>query len=232
VLIVGAGETAKLAARHLARLRPARLVIANRTLEHAEAIASRLGGTAIGLTELPAALAGADVVMSATSRTGAVISADLLRHVMAARPARPLLAVDLAVPGDIEEQAGAVAGVTLVGLDRVQADASSNLAARTASVPHVEAIVAEEALAFETWRRGTGAVDVIRTLRAHVETARMRVLERANRSDSDNDTLDRKTRLLMNRLLHHTLVRLKTLAGTAEGEARLAQWRAHLGANR
>ena len=226
VLIVGAGETAKLAARHLARLRPARLIIANRTIESAEEIASRLGATAIGLTELSAALAGADVVVSATSRPGAVISADLLRHVMAARPGRPLLAVDLAVPRDIEEQAGAVAGVTLVGLDRVQADASRNLAARTASIPQVQTIVADEGLAFETWRRGMGAADVIRALRAHVEAARLHALERANLPDIDGEPLDRQTRLLMNRLLHHTMVRLKSLAGTAEGEARLSQWRA------
>jgi glutamyl-tRNA reductase len=228
VLIVGAGETAKLAARHLARLRPARLVIANRTLEHAGAIASRLGGTAIGLAELPAALAATDVVVSATSRCDAVISVDLLRHVMAARPTQPLLAVDLAMPRDIEGQAGAVAGVTLVDLDRVQADASRNVAARAASVPQVEAIVAEEAHAFETWRRGTGAVDVIRALRAHVEAARVVALERASRPDIDDEGLDRQTRLLMNRLLHPTLLRLKTLASTAEGETRLSEWRAHL----
>jgi glutamyl-tRNA reductase len=226
VLIVGAGETAKLAARHLARLRPARLVIANRTLEHAQAIASRLGGTAIDLAELPAALAATDVVVSATSRPDAVISVDLLRHVMAARPSQPLLAVDLAMPRDIEEQAGAVTGVTLVGLDRVQADASRNLAARTASAPHVEAIVAEEAHAFEAWRRGTGAVDVIRALRAQVEAARVGALERVNRPDIDGEGLDRQTRLMVNRILHPTLLRLKTLAGTAEGETRLSEWRA------
>ncbi|MBK5297881.1 MAG: glutamyl-tRNA reductase, partial [Vicinamibacteria bacterium] len=161
VLIVGAGETAKLAARHLARLCPAHLVIANRTRAHAEAIASRLGGTAVGLDELPGALAGADVVVSATSRPGAVISADLVQQMMRARPARPLLAVDLAVPRDIEDQAGAVPGVTLVGLERVQSDASRNLAARTASVPQVEGIVVEEACAFDAWRRGAGAADVI-----------------------------------------------------------------------
>ena len=228
VLIVGAGETAKVAARHLARLRPARLLIANRTLEHADAIASRLGGTAIGLAGLPAALAATDIVVSATSRREAVISADLLRYVMAGRPRQPLLAVDLAMPRDIEEQAGAVAGVTLVGLDRVQADASRNLAARTASVPQVEAIVVEEAHAFEAWRRSTGAVDVIRALRAHVEAARVGALERANRRDIDGEGLDRQTRLLMNRLLHPTLLRLKTLAGTAEGETRLSEWRARL----
>ena len=226
VLIVGAGETAKLAARHLARLRPARLIVANRTLASAEAIASRLGATAIGLTELSAALAGADVIVSATSRSGAVISAELMRHVMAARPGRPLLALDLAVPRDIEEQAGAVEGVTLVGLDRVQADASRNLAARTAAVPQVESIVADETLAFETWRRGMGAVDVIRALRVHVEAARLQALERVNLPDCDGEPLNRQTRLLMNRLLHHTMIRLKSLAGTAEGEARLSQWRA------
>ena len=228
VLVVGAGETAKLAALHLARLRPAHVIVANRTRAHAEAIAARVGGTAIDLTGLPAALVRADVVVSATSRQGTVISADLVRQVMAARWERPLLAVDLAMPCDIEALAGLVPGVTLLNLDRVQADASTNLALRQASVPQVETIVAEEARAFEAWRRGAVAADVIRALRARVDAARLRALERSRRTDLDHDALDRQTQRLMNRLLHPTVLRLKTLAGTADGEARLALWRSHL----
>jgi glutamyl-tRNA reductase len=228
VLVVGAGETAKLAALHLARLRPSRLFVANRTRAHAEAIAAKVGATAIDLAQLPTALARADVVVSATSRRGAVISADLVQQVMAARPAHPLLAVDLAVPRDIEAPAGAVPGVTLLDLDCVQADAAKSQTARESSVPQVETIVAEEARAFEAWRRGTGAADVIRALRARVEAARVQALERSRRSDIDRDALDRQTRLLMNRSLHPTMLRLKALAGSPEGDARLSQWRAHL----
>ncbi len=228
VLVVGAGETAKLAALHLARLRPSHLVVANRTLAHAETIAAKVGGTAIDLAELPTALTRADVVVSATSRRGAVISANLMRHVMAARPALPLLAVDLAAPRDIEAPAGLIAGVTLLDLECVQADASSNVLARASSVPQVEAIVAEEARAFEIWRRGTGAADVIRALRTRVDAARVRALERWGDSGIDYHALDRQSELLMKRLLHPTMVRLKTLAGSPEGDAQLSQWRAHL----
>jgi glutamyl-tRNA reductase len=212
VLVVGAGETAKLAALHLARLRPSRLTVANRTRAHADAIATKVGGAAIDLAELPAALAHADVVVSATSGRRAVISADLVRQVMAARPDHPLLAVDLAVPRDIETPAGLVNGVRLLDLDCVQADASKNLMARESSVPQVETIVAEEACAFEAWRRGRSADDVIRALRARV----------------DAEALDRQTQRLMNRILHPAILRLKTLAGNPEGDARLSQWRAQL----
>lgn len=228
VLVVGAGDTAKLAALHLARLRPAHVMVANRTHAHADAIAAKVGGTAIDLTGLAAALARADVVVSATSRQGTVISADLVRQVMAARSARPLLAVDLAMPCDIEALAGLVPGVTLLNLDRVQADASTNLALRQSSVPQVTTIVAEEARAFEAWRRGAVAADVIRALRARVDATRVRALDRSRRTDLDHDALDRQTERLMNRLLHPTVMRLKTLAGTADGEARLSLWRAHL----
>ena len=217
VLVVGAGETAKLAALHLARLRPSRLIVANRTRAHAEAIAARVGGTAIDLAGLPAALARADVVVSATSRHGAVISADLVRQVMAARPAHPLLAVDLAVPRDIEAPAGAVPGVTLLDLDRVQADARRTWRARR--------IVG--AAGRDDRRRGgarlRGMAARHRRRRRHSCAARTgrgragRALERSRRSDLDRDALDRQTRLLMNRLLHPTMLRLKTLAGSRRG---------------
>lgn len=228
VLVVGAGETATLAALHLARLRPSRLIVANRTRAHAEALAAKVGGTAIDLEELPAALARVDVVVSATSRRGAVIPADVVRQVMAARPARPLLAVDLAAPPDIETSAGLVTGVTLLDLDAVQADASKNLSARASAVPQVEAIVADQARAFETWRQSTGAVDVIRALRARAEAARVRVLEQSRGSDVDRRELDRQTQRQMNRILHPAMLRLKSLARSPEGDGRLSQWRAQL----
>ena len=136
--------------------------------------------------------------------------------------------VNTPMPCDIEALAGLVPGVTLLNLDRVQADASANLALRRSSVPQFETIVAEEARAFEAWRRGAVAADVIRALRARVDAARVRALERSRRTDPDHDALDRQTQRLMNRLLHPTVLRLKTLAGTADGEARLALWRSHL----
>ncbi len=226
VLVVGAGETAKLAALHLARLRPAHLIIANRTLAHAEAIAARVGGTAIDLTGLPP--------RCARRRRRLRDQPAGRRHL--SRPAaagdggaagRPLLAVDLAMPRDIEALAGLVPGVTLLDLDRVQADASTNLARDIVGA------------AGRDDRRGGGArlrgVATRRRRRrrhpcacAHGRRRARRALERSRRSDLDHDALDRQTQLLMNRLLHPTVLRLKTLAGTADGEARLALWRSHL----
>ncbi len=159
VLVVGAGETAALAARHAAHRRPAQLVIANRTLARAEAVAARVQGVAIGLDDLRAALADADVAITATSAPGAVIHAAPLGALMAARGWRPLVAVDLAVPGDIEPACGAVAGVTRVGLERVEAEAATDRITRAAAVPAAEAIASEALRAFRAWSERRAAYE-------------------------------------------------------------------------
>jgi glutamyl-tRNA reductase len=229
VLVVGAGEAAALAARHVARRTPARLLIANRTPSRAEAVAQPIGATAMALDDLAGALAEADVVIAATARPDAVITAAVLRQAMAERPGRPLLAVDLAVPCDIEPSAASVPGVTLVGLARVERHASSDRALRAASVPAAEAIVDEGLGAWEAWQAGAAAADVFRTLRAHVDGARRRAIARAVLIDADREALDRRTRQTMNRVLHRTVVGLKALRGTPAGAARLSQWRERLG---
>jgi glutamyl-tRNA reductase len=157
VLIVGAGETAALAARHAAHRRPAQLVIANRTRTRAEAVAAKVQGVAIGLDDLRAALAEADVVISATSAPGAVIHAAPLGALMTARGGRPLVALDLAVPGDIEPACGAIDGVTRVALERVEAEAATDRITRAAAVPAAEAIASEALRAFCAWSKRRAA---------------------------------------------------------------------------
>jgi glutamyl-tRNA reductase len=158
VLIVGAGETAALAARHAARHRPAGLVIANRGRVHAERVAAPLGATVIGLDALEPALSAADLVVSATARGAIVVSAQMLERAMAARRARPLLAIDLAVPGDIEPTVELVPGVTRLGLDDVMTEADAGLRLRLTSVLDVEAIVADRLRALEDWHTGRAAI--------------------------------------------------------------------------
>ncbi len=151
VLIVGAGETAALAARHAAHRRPRCITIANRTRAHAEVVAAKVGGRVAGLDALPEALANADVVIAATSAPEALIQASIVRTAMAARPDRPLVAVDLAVPADIAPDCAEVGGVVLVNLDSVEQSTTADRETRSRAVPEAEAIAVEATHAFIDW---------------------------------------------------------------------------------
>ncbi|HEY8534990.1 MAG TPA: glutamyl-tRNA reductase, partial [Vicinamibacterales bacterium] len=177
VAVVGAGETATIVARHVARARPADLIILNRTFAHADVLARQLGGRALPLAALDTILREVDVIVSATSSPAPILTGAQVADAMRARSDRPLLAVDLAVPRDIERQAGMIPGVRLHGIDDVQAEAMQRLTARAACVPDVERIVDEELAWFVEWRAAHEASRVIRIVRARLErTLQARVL--------------------------------------------------------
>src|SRR5690606_9818847 len=227
VAVIGAGETAAIAARHLAKAQPAALVILNRTPAHAETLAREVGGLARPLTALDAALRDADVIVSATSGPDPIVTADRIVEVMRDRGGRPLLAVDLAVPRDIEWQAGAVPGVRLYAIDDVQAEAARQLTARAASVPEVERIVDGELARFGEWHAAHQAGHVIRAVRARLERTLLRV--GAGRPAAvDDRRAARESRRRLGRLLHGPTVRLRALALRPDGRERLASLRARL----
>jgi glutamyl-tRNA reductase len=224
VLFVGAGETARLAARHAADHKPGTVVIANRTIERGEALAREVGGRTVSLDGLAGAIADADVVFSATSAPGTVITANVIHRAIATRPTRPLLVLDLAIPRDVEPAAAAIPGVTLRTLDTIRAAVDQSLSTRSAEVPRVEAIVVEEAERFAHWTRGLAATPTLVALREHFERIRVEEVERLWRhaSDDERQRAERLTRVLVNRLLHVPMLRLKDAdAASADGQMRL-----------
>jgi glutamyl-tRNA reductase len=224
VLVVGAGETARLAARHAADHDPAVIVIANRSLDRAEALAHDVGGHALPLERLHEALAGADVVFSATSAPGTVIALDVVREAVQTRPDRRLMVLDLAVPRDVEAAAGDIPGVTLRTLDTIRAAVDHSLSTRSAEVPQVEAIVADESDRFTQWTRSLAATPTLVALREHFERIRNEELDRVLRhaTDDERERAERLTRVLVNRLLHVPMLRLKEAdAASTDGQLRL-----------
>ena len=226
LVILGAGETGRLAARHLAKSLPADLAIVNRSLPAAEAIACELGARAraLPLSGLGGALAGADAVVCATRAPVPVITVDLMREVMAGRAGRPLLVVDIAVPRDVEPAVASMPGVTLHAIDAIQQVVDSSLARRTAERPGVEAIVEEEIARYERWQRSLGATPVVRDLREHFERVRAEEMQRVLRhaSTEERERAERLTRALINRLLHVPTVQLKEADPDSEpGASRL-----------
>ena len=211
VVVVGAGETSRLAAKHLAHHCPGSVTIVNRTLARAEALALELGIAAQPLERLTQTLAAADLVVTATAAPTAILGVGHVRDAMATRSDRPLLIIDLAVPRDVEPEVASVDGVTLHPIDAIQTVVDRTLATRASEVPRVETIVDEEAAKYEAWRRGFEASPIVRDLRDHFERMRSEEIERqlANVSAEERARAERLTKALVNRLLHLPTVRLK-----------------------
>ncbi|MGH8089366.1 MAG: glutamyl-tRNA reductase, partial [Stenotrophomonas sp.] len=141
VLLVGAGETIELAARHLSEGRVRRLLIANRTLAHAQDLATRHGGVALPLTELERHLGEADVVFSATAAREPVITRAQVATALRSRKHKPMLLFDLAVPRDIESGVGELQDAFLYTVDDLERAVEDNRRSRREAAAEAEAII-------------------------------------------------------------------------------------------
>jgi glutamyl-tRNA reductase len=222
--VVGAGETARLAAVHFAERRPSRLRIVNRTRERALALAADVGAEAWPLERLLEVLAEADVVAFATRAPHAIARAGEVAAALRHRPHRPLVLLDLAVPRDVEPEAGTLESVFLYPIDALRGLVDQSLARRRREVPRAEAIALEECGRFLAWWRGLGATPVVRELREHFERVRAEEVARSRRhfSPQEHERFDRLTQSLVNKLLHLPTTRLKSMdAASREGARRL-----------
>jgi glutamyl-tRNA reductase len=222
VLLVGAGDTIELAAKHLADAKVQRLLVANRTLEHAQALAARHGGVALPLSELPRHLAEADIVISATASRAPVISRDDVAAALAARRHRPMFLLDLAVPRDIAPEVGTLADAYLYTVDDLEQVIEDNRASRREAAQQAEAIIELQVEHYLAWWRAQGRQDALRRLRADGEAARELALARARQElaqgATPDEVLQRLAHQLTNRLLHapSSALRQAALDGDAE----------------
>jgi glutamyl-tRNA reductase len=211
IVILGAGDTARLAALHVRAQDPRSIVVVNRSGERGDRLAAEVDGRSAALDRLADEIRDADIVFSATRAPGAIVSAALLAGALAERPTQPLLIFDLAVPRDVEPAAAWVPGVVLRTLDDVQTVVDARLAERLAQVPIVDRIVTDEVAKFSCWLRGLGATPTVVALRDHFERIRLEEVDRllSQASAEERVRADRLTRALVNRLLHAPTVRLK-----------------------
>jgi glutamyl-tRNA reductase len=224
LVVVGAGETARLAAVHFAERRPSRLRIVNRTRERALALAADVGAEVSPLDSLPEVLGEADVVALATRAPHAVLPAATVAGALRHRPHRPLVLLDLAVPRDVEPEAAALENVFLYPIDALRGLVDQSLARRRREAPRAEAIAREECGRFLAWWRALGATPVVRELREHFERVRAEELARSRRlfSPEEQERFDRLTQSLVNKLLHLPTTRLKSFdPASREGARRL-----------
>ncbi len=225
VLFVGAGEMIDLAATHFAAREPRSIVIANRTLERGEKLATRFGGEAMRLADLPARLAEFDIVVSCTASTLPLIGLGAVERALKARKHRPMFMVDLAVPRDVEPEVKALEDVYLYTVDDLAHVVKQGEASRQAAVAQAEAIVDAGVQSFMHWLDQRGAVPLIQQLNAQTDEWRAAELARARkllaRGDDIEAVLDALSRGLTQKMLHGALAELH--AGDATARERTAQ---------
>lgn len=214
VLVIGAGEAGRLAAAALRDGGVGQIVVTNRTLEHAEALADELGGRAVPLAQLADALASADVVIAATGSSEPVLRANLVESATRGRRQRPLLVIDIGVPRAAEPGLAMTEGVTYCDIDDLQSIAAENAAARAAEVSRVQTIVDEATDDFLDWWRHLEVVPTITALTERAERLRQQEMEKALRrmkpSDAEREQLEALTKGLVRQLLHDPIITLRT----------------------
>ncbi len=224
-LLVGAGETTALAARHLHAQGLKRMIIANRSLDRAQLLAAEFNASAIGLDALPNHLAEADIVVSSTASPALVISAADVQAALAARRRRPMFMVDIAVPRDIDPAVADFEDVYLYTIDDLQGFVTQNLKAREDEAREARILIEEEVARFLAELRGQHAVPTIRELRATAEEIRAQTLEQARRligaGRAPEDALAYLADTLTHRLMHPPTHELRQ-AGEAGDEALVA----------
>ncbi len=219
VLVVGAGETAELVARALVARGVATVFVANRHYDRAIGLAQRFDGSAVRFEELPEQLASADIVVSATNSPHHIVERDGLEQVMAERPERPLLAIDIAVPRDIEPACREIAGVSVHDIDDVQQIVERNASGREAEARRAERIIEAELDRFERWLASLEVVPTISALRERGDEVVRRVLaENENRwenlGEADRERLETMAKAIASRLLHEPTLRIRRSAGS------------------
>jgi glutamyl-tRNA reductase len=226
ILVVGAGETAALAAQAFRRLGVNELAFVNRTFEGAEALAESWGGRALTWYMLDDALVWADAVICATGAPHTIISRQDAEAVMSRRQDRTLTIMDIAVPRDVEYTVRELAGVHYHDIDDLQNVVDANLELRKSAISQVDAIIEEEMLRFVEWHRGRQVLPVIKELREWVQDVAQEELEKTlhRLPDADDRTrqlVGRMVNQLVNRLLHEptTRLRMQALKGNGFGYA-------------
>ena len=225
-LLIGAGKTIELVARHLAEAGVREFLVANRTLERAQSLAQEHGGRGILLSEIPAALKDVDIVISSTASPLPILGKGAVERALKKRKHRPYFMVDIAVPRDIEPEVASLDDVYLYTVDDLRQVIEENVRSREGAAREAENLITAGAQEFLSQLRALDAVATLKQFRQRAELLRDVETEkalRALRNGGDPETLLRSlARGLTNKLLHEPSVQVRK--ATAEGRVEVTNW--------
>jgi len=212
-LLIGAGETIELAARHLHENRLGRMIVANRTVERARQLAKEFAGYAISLEEISLHLAEADIVITSTASPIPIVTAADIKQAIKIRKHRPIFIVDIAVPRDVEPAAGELEDVYLYSVDDLNEVIQENLRSREQAALKAEEIIDTQVLHFISWWNSLDTIELICHLRERAQDNRHRVVKKAKRmldnGKSPYEVVDYMAHTLTNTLMHSPCTQLR-----------------------
>ena len=221
VVILGAGEMAELAVEALRKRGVERLLVINRTLQHARRLADQWSAEADTFENLEAALARADILISSTGAPHLIIYAPMVAAAMQQRPERPLMLIDIAVPRDIDPDVTQTSNVCLHDIDSLNTHLEQSLAERAAQVPQVEAILAEESAKFMEFLGALDMLPLITDIRQQAEAIRLAELEKTLRrlpdlTEAERGHIEAMTQAMIKKLLGHPTNHLRAEAASPQ----------------
>ena len=218
-LVLGAGQTAELVAKTLVRSRIGSLVIANRTLTRAEALADELGARAIPLNGVSAVLHEFDIVVGATSSPEPLLDEKIVRAALARRQGRPMVFLDLAIPPDVHTTVADLQGAYLYGLADLRRIVEENRNSKLVQVVSAERIVDQEVRDYFDWLKHAEIGPTIQELRAKIEAIRLAELKKFEPKlrEEDRELVNWLTSRIVNKVLHLPMVRLREVAASEDG---------------
>jgi glutamyl-tRNA reductase len=217
VLVMGAGEMATLAAEALRARGTASITVINRTHAHAAALAARWGAQTLTYEHLEAGLVSSDIVIASTGAPHVIVARPLAAAVMAQRPERPLVFIDIAVPRNVDADVATLPKVHYFDVDDLQSRLNGHLAERESQRPRVEAILQGETAEFNAWMAGLAITPLISDLRGKAESIRRAEVERtlnllSHLSSDDQRHIEALSEALVNKLLHEPTQRLRAVS--------------------
>lgn len=226
VLLIGAGNTIELTARHLCQQGVTNIIVANRSLERPGRLTAMFGGQAVLLSDLPRVLPISDIVISSTASPVPVLGKGAIERALKLRKHQPMFMVDIAVPRDIEPEVSDLADVFLYTVDDLQDVVEDNLQQRKAAARQAERMIEADTFEFMTRLRALDAVNLLRSYRQSAEAVRDQELKKSllslARGAQPEDVLLQLARTLTNKLMHHPSVQLKNAA--AKGQHEQLEW--------
>ncbi|SFX66594.1 glutamyl-tRNA reductase [Marinospirillum alkaliphilum] len=212
-LLIGAGETIELVARHLKNAGVQKMVIANRTVERAQALADEMQGTAVALNEIPHQLEKADIVISSTAAPLPILGKGMVERALKVRRHKPIFMVDIAVPRDIEPQVGDLDDIFLFTVDDLQEVIEENMAARREAAEQAEALITTSVQEFLRNLRVRDAGRMIRDFRHHAQqladAEMLLAMSQLDQGQDPREVMQKLCRSLTNKWLHHPTLKIR-----------------------
>ena len=222
VMLVGTGEMAELAAKHLISYGVKTVYVTSRTYDRAVNLARSLNGSALGFDDFKNELYRADIVITSTSAPNFIIKKEMVEQAIQDRKNKPIFFIDIAVPRDIEPDINSLENVYLYDIDDLQIVVSANMKEREKEAENAMNFINQEVTKFNNWIGSLDAVPTIVEIRNKAENIRNEELEKAlkkidNLSESDKETLRLMSSSMVNKILHKPTIKLKEKTQSEDG---------------